>query len=287
MVCPASVCFSDFFTRCQRSSSPYINRFLQPDTVIPSPANSQSWNRFSYVTNNPLRFTDPTGHKEVEGCEYTPTGKCKASDEEIRVLRDFERKLHKRKCKDGNEAYCTGNPVEIGGFMLTMWTGGALLEYAILGGGAVATADTSLWWLQRQVWKAEWAISDIAADAVGAILGKIGMDSKLGTFLMNQVQKYTTHNPNSNTMVLGSYPHYINTGAAKGHSYYSVNNATLYKVLEKAGWAQSLNNNAVYDGMSTHKTMLIDFQAATIGDGLQNELDILDSFNYLYEWLIK
>jgi hypothetical protein len=47
-------------TRCR--GSPYINRFLQPDTLIPGVDSPQSWNRFSYVNNNPIRFNDPTGH---------------------------------------------------------------------------------------------------------------------------------------------------------------------------------------------------------------------------------
>jgi RHS repeat-associated protein len=42
--------------------SPYINRFLQPDSIIPNPANPQSLNRFGYVLNNPIRFNDPSGH---------------------------------------------------------------------------------------------------------------------------------------------------------------------------------------------------------------------------------
>lgn len=42
--------------------SPYINHFLQPDTIIPNPANPQNWNRFSYANNSPLRYTDPDGH---------------------------------------------------------------------------------------------------------------------------------------------------------------------------------------------------------------------------------
>lgn len=35
---------------------------------MPNPANPQSWNRFSYVKNNPINFIDPTGHREEEGC---------------------------------------------------------------------------------------------------------------------------------------------------------------------------------------------------------------------------
>lgn len=35
------------------------------DTIVPDPASPQSWNRYSYVVNNPLRFYDPTGHFEL------------------------------------------------------------------------------------------------------------------------------------------------------------------------------------------------------------------------------
>jgi hypothetical protein len=37
-------------------------RFLQPDTVIPDLYNPQSYNRYSYALNNPIRYTDPDGH---------------------------------------------------------------------------------------------------------------------------------------------------------------------------------------------------------------------------------
>lgn len=35
---------------------------MQPDSIIPNPANPQNWNRFSYVENRPINFNDPTGH---------------------------------------------------------------------------------------------------------------------------------------------------------------------------------------------------------------------------------
>ncbi len=32
-----------------RFYSSYINRFLQPDTIIPDPSNPQAWNRYFYA----------------------------------------------------------------------------------------------------------------------------------------------------------------------------------------------------------------------------------------------
>ncbi|WKZ38421.1 MAG: RHS repeat-associated core domain-containing protein [Anaerolineales bacterium] len=45
-----------------RFYSPYLNRFIQPDTIVPDPSNPQAFNRYSYVYGNPLRYIDPTGH---------------------------------------------------------------------------------------------------------------------------------------------------------------------------------------------------------------------------------
>jgi len=44
-----------------RYYSPYLNRFISPDTIIPNPTQSQSWNRYLYVGNNPVNRTDPSG----------------------------------------------------------------------------------------------------------------------------------------------------------------------------------------------------------------------------------
>ena len=39
-----------------------IGRFASADSVVPDPANPQSYNRYSYVENRPLVAVDPTGH---------------------------------------------------------------------------------------------------------------------------------------------------------------------------------------------------------------------------------
>jgi RHS repeat-associated protein len=45
-----------------RIYDPTLGRFLQADPFIQAPTNSQSYNRYSYVLNNPLSYTDPSGY---------------------------------------------------------------------------------------------------------------------------------------------------------------------------------------------------------------------------------
>jgi RHS repeat-associated protein len=50
-----------------RYYSPYLNRWLQPDSIVPDAGNPQDLNRYSFVRNNPLKYTDPTGHYVCSG----------------------------------------------------------------------------------------------------------------------------------------------------------------------------------------------------------------------------
>jgi hypothetical protein len=45
-----------------RIYDPTLGRFLQADPHIQAPKNSQSYNRYSYVLNNPMNYTDPSGY---------------------------------------------------------------------------------------------------------------------------------------------------------------------------------------------------------------------------------
>jgi RHS repeat-associated protein len=44
---------------------PALARFTSPDTIMPDLSAAQSWDRMAYVRNNPLRYTDPTGHMHI------------------------------------------------------------------------------------------------------------------------------------------------------------------------------------------------------------------------------
>ncbi|MBK8308586.1 MAG: hypothetical protein IPL00_16200 [Gammaproteobacteria bacterium] len=44
-----------------RTYDPKVGRFMQADLFVQDPADTQSYNRYSYARNNPLNATDPTG----------------------------------------------------------------------------------------------------------------------------------------------------------------------------------------------------------------------------------
>ncbi len=48
-----------------RIYDPAIGRFLQADPFVPDPTDPQSYNRYSYVRNNPMNRVDPTGYSDA------------------------------------------------------------------------------------------------------------------------------------------------------------------------------------------------------------------------------
>jgi RHS repeat-associated protein len=58
-----------------RVYDPWLGRFLSPDPVVQSPGYSQSYNRYSYCFNNPLKYNDPGGYTawKYEPADYMAT----------------------------------------------------------------------------------------------------------------------------------------------------------------------------------------------------------------------
>lgn len=48
--------------------TPITKQMTSPDVYDPSPYFTQSYNRYSYVINNPMRYTDPSG------CDWIGSG---------------------------------------------------------------------------------------------------------------------------------------------------------------------------------------------------------------------
>lgn len=45
-----------------RTYNPILGRFMQADPFVQAPNNLQNYNRYSYVLNNPMSYTDPSGY---------------------------------------------------------------------------------------------------------------------------------------------------------------------------------------------------------------------------------
>jgi RHS repeat-associated protein len=65
-------------------------RFAQADTMIPQSQGTQAYDRYAFVNNNPIRYTDPTGHKncEEDGYNCDDEGLPTTEQQEIQALID-------------------------------------------------------------------------------------------------------------------------------------------------------------------------------------------------------
>ncbi len=57
-----------------RLYDPAVGQFVSADTMVPHPDSTQGFNRYAYVNNNPLVFTDPSGHEDRYDLTYWRDG---------------------------------------------------------------------------------------------------------------------------------------------------------------------------------------------------------------------
>jgi RHS repeat-associated protein len=62
---------------------PGIGRFASADTLVPDPMNPQQFNRYSYVLNNALRYTDPGGRYCYDPTYGGAAGQCYSDDGQL------------------------------------------------------------------------------------------------------------------------------------------------------------------------------------------------------------
>ena len=105
---------------------PAAGRFVQPDTIIPGAGNSQSWDRYAYTLNNPIRYKDPSGHLSCSA-QHVAEGDC-SDYSTTQILEDF----YGISLEAGNLGKFTGE--EISAIYRAVQTVGAKFSQAIGGG---------------------------------------------------------------------------------------------------------------------------------------------------------
>ena len=107
-----------------RYYDPAIGRFVSADSLVPSPTDAQSFNRYTYVRDNPIVYVDPTGHfMEFIGSALNWIDQKMAAVVDSKVMRsvgkvfEYARAMVKAAARDPKTAIsfgiavATGNPI--------------------------------------------------------------------------------------------------------------------------------------------------------------------------------
>jgi RHS repeat-associated protein len=137
-----------------RYYDPIIATFISADSIVPGPSSPQSFNRYSYVLNNPVIYIDPTGHFSLNPVNW------------VKDTVDFAKNTYKA-AREGNikqliiTAAVITAAVYTGG-AAAAWMGPMMSAYAgSLGGSILAGAVTG-------------AVSGAAAGAAAGFVGGFG-----------------------------------------------------------------------------------------------------------------
>lgn len=90
-----------------------IGRFLSADPFVQDSTNLQALNRYSYVQNNPLSYTDPSGYF-LSGLKSFFSKAWKAVKEAHSAIFEFERKLRRKVLRKIGESQILSTAISIG-----------------------------------------------------------------------------------------------------------------------------------------------------------------------------
>ncbi|MBX3339700.1 MAG: VCBS repeat-containing protein [Nitrospira sp.] len=115
-----------------RYYDPTLGRFLSADTLVGSPLDPQSLNRYSYVHNNPFNFTDPTGHLKI-GKFFKNLSQGISSNIGLRITGWLLCPMCMQYIDSATQKYAVAGTLAMGGAVLPGVAGG--MAFTSLGGG--------------------------------------------------------------------------------------------------------------------------------------------------------
>jgi len=211
-----------------RMDDPALGRFAQADSIIPG--GIQGLDRYAYVNNSPVNFTDPSGHMVDDGCDTDGCSLTQAqADAAAAQLVILQGEANNNKCNSGNDNYCSTaikHPAEVITFTVTALIAGPLVEDFTLGGGA-ADALYSAW-------------------------------STAYKTIISGLTYWGTANPNARDVMLGRYPSATdNYMIQAGDEFTYFNLGRFYNPLDKIGLANPANVQFINNQMDQAKTFFV------------------------------
>ncbi len=198
-----------------RVYDPRTERFLQADPTIQSPGNLQSFNRYSYVMNNPFFYTDPSGFSWLGDRWHALTGTNWADSRDQYV----------KPIVAAVVAYYTGGLVSGSAWATCTATGatwGGVLAGAV--GGAAFSGSLTAMYGGNLNDVATAAAGGAVAGAIGAGIGQFAGSGALGRTIDGGVNGYIQTGTTEGMlrgMAAGAIPQnlwmenqYMNSGAA-------------------------------------------------------------------------
>jgi len=245
-----------------RFYSPMLGRFLQPDSLIPDPANPQAWNRYSYVANNPVNLNDPSGH-----C-YTSSGIWLSG---------------------GGDGDCPGASGGGGG------GGGSGNNDDGDGGGGdfcdpvlgCENPDTGVFCDQNRCWKdgatdvgGTWQdpavyISGVAACLMtGCVANIIAAFSAGRATVITWLALWSTENPDGLTVSIGRFSEYLDKARTYGYTVFNMGKS--YNFFNSIGLAEPANDEFMATQMNQLKNF-VGSGALDPGTSYSREVEMLSS----------
>ncbi len=243
-----------------------LSRWTQPDSDVPESQGVQAWDRYAYVNNNPIKYTDPSGHSACDDSKYAEdlcSEKRPPTSEEILKSRgqksnpwdNLPSSYRVILESDGWNAenytaeFVSGNAVDVGGtyqdpvvWLVALIGSGKLSPYFIL----------------------------LAKDLMGPALYACA-DGDCQNELI-EAQKGIT--------VLGRFPEYLKVAIDIGGNKFNIPIEAWNKLSPEAQWA--LNKQFLDAAISRGDTFFLanGFSNAPVGTFFRMELDYLFSMGY-------
>ena len=240
-----------------RVYDPVLGRFLSPDNFVQAPDNSQSFNRYSYCLNNPLKYTDPSGEYAI-------------LDDVFSILLGGFVNLGINLI-DGN---IKGDVWSVLGKSFAAFGAGAVNGWGMLypqfGGwvwGGAVTGATNSWLAGQRGWN---VVNGAAIGGVTSFIGgKIGelATAKIGNLIINNVN---INSPLLKGMILGSAAGGVSNGIG-GFAVGLMTTGNLSEALDAAkhGFLSGVGLGAISGGISAVQAARQENVSPWTGEGMQ------------------